>query len=54
MYTAQGNPVFDDLTTFHLSRAEARRWEPHSYDRPRVFEPDFAKLRIGKFCSIGL
>ena len=50
------NPVFGDLTRFHLARESARwGWSigAHSYGHPRVLEPESARLRIGRFCSIG-
>ncbi|ACK84640.1 MULTISPECIES: CatB-related O-acetyltransferase [Methylorubrum] len=50
------NPIFDDLTRFHLSR-DIERWGwvvgKHTYGHPRVLEPDLASLWIGAFCSIG-
>jgi virginiamycin A acetyltransferase len=49
-------PVFDDLTRFHLAR-EIERWGwrigAHSYGRPQVLEANLAQLTIGRFCSIG-
>ena len=49
-------PVFDDLTRFHLAR-EIQRWGwsigAHTYGCPRVLEADLAGLTIGRFCSIG-
>lgn len=50
------NPVFGDLTRFHLAR-EIERWGwsvgAHSDGHPRVLEPEAARLRIGRFCAIG-
>ena len=50
------NPIFDDLTSYHLAR-EIERWGwvigKHTYGHPRVLEADLAGLRIGAFCSIG-
>lgn len=49
-------PLFDDLTRFHLTR-EIARWGwsigAHTYGAPRVLEADLAGLTIGRFCSIG-
>lgn len=49
-------PLFDDLTHFHLAR-EIERWGwsigAHTYGAPRVLEAGLAGLTVGRFCSIG-
>lgn len=44
------------LTRLHFT-AEVEEWGweigNHSYGRPRVLDPQYAKLFIGRFCSIG-
>lgn len=54
--TIEPQPVFDDLTRYHLAR-EIERWGwsvgAHSYGHPHVLEPELARLHIGRYCSIG-
>ncbi|GJE29085.1 CatB-related O-acetyltransferase [Methylobacterium organophilum] len=52
----QPQPIFGELTRYHFVR-EIEQWGwsigAYSYGRPTVLEPDLARLRIGRFCSIG-
>ncbi|MDG6093596.1 CatB-related O-acetyltransferase [Acetobacter sp. AN02] len=51
-----GNKVFRALTKYQLAAdIEDWGWEigDYTYGRPLVLEPQLAKLKIGRFCSIG-
>jgi virginiamycin A acetyltransferase len=48
--------VFSALTRLHFAwEIEEWGWDigDHTYGQPRVLDPEFSKLRIGRFCSIG-
>ena len=48
--------VFPNLTRLHFAwEIEEYGWRigDHSYGRPNVLDPDYARLVIGRFCSIG-
>ncbi len=48
--------VFHALTRFHLAwQIEQWGWEigDHTYGLPKLIDSQYARLRIGRFCSIG-
>ncbi len=54
--TIKPNSTFSELTRLRLASEIATwGWEigDHTYGIPRILEPDLARLRIGRFCSIG-